>query len=220
MKRILTLLFVISVGTSFAQKIQVSESSENIGGGNHNALIISIPGATVDDVEKAWKNEMKKMGGKFSKEKGEYFADDCKNKKMGDNTFDVYARAEEEGDGAVKLVVAFDLGGAFMSSGAHGEQFKIMQEEIYSFAVETCKDIIGKELKEQEKMLGKLEKEQKDLVKDNEDLHKDIEDYKKKIAEAEKDIEDNEKDQGTKKEEIIAQKAVVKEVDEKMKAVK
>lgn len=220
MKRLLTLAFILTIGTSFAQKIQVSESNENIGGASHNAIILTIPGATLDEVEKAWKSEMKKMGGKFSKEKGEYFADNCKNKKMGDNTFDVYARAEKDGDDGVKLIVGIDLGGAFMSSNAHGDQFKLMKDEIYDFGVNTVKDIIGDQMKEQEKILEKLEKEQKDLVKENEKLHKDIEDYKKKIAEAEKDIEDNEKNQGTKKEEIGAQQKVVKDVEEKLKGVK
>lgn len=221
MRKILTLLFVLSFTVSFAQqKIQVSESSENIGGGSHNAMVVTIYGASVDDVEKAWKGRMKKWNGKVSKSGGEYFADDCRLKKMGDNTFDVYARAEQDGENDVKLIVGVDLGGAYMSSGQHGEQFKLLKEEVYDFAVETTKEIIGNELKAEEKTLKGLEKEQKDLEKENEKLHKDIEDYKKKIAEAEKAIEENKEAQGTKKEEIAAQGKVVKAVEDKLKAVK
>jgi hypothetical protein len=220
MRRLLTLVFVLTFGASFAQKIQVNESNENIGGASHNAIIVTIPGATLDEVEKAWKGKMKKMGGKFSKVKGEYFADDAKSKKMGDNSFDVYARAEKDGDDGVKLIVGIDLGGAFMSSSAHGDQFKIMKDDVYDFAVNTVKDIIGNQLKDQEKVLAKLQKEEKDLVKENEKLHKDIEDYKKKILEAEADIEDNDKNQGTKKEEIGVQEKVLKDVEEKLKGIK
>lgn len=221
MKRLLTLGFVLCFSASFAQqKIQVNESNENIGGAGHNALVVTIPGASLDDVEKAWKGQVKKMGGKMSKSKGEYFGDNCKLKAMGDNTFDVYSRAEKDGDDAVKLIVGVDLGGAFLSSSAHADQFKIIKEEMYDFAVNTSKDIIAGELKMEEKNLEKLEKEQKDLEKEKSKLEKDIEDYKKKIAQAEEDIKTNEENQGKKKEEIGEQKKVVKTVEEKMKAVK
>ena len=220
MKTVLTLFFAFLFSAGFAQKIKVSESNANIGGGNNNALEVTLYSASVDQVEKAWKGEMKKMKGKITSKKGEYFVDDAEMKQMGENSFDLYARVEKEGDKDAKLIVAVDLGGAFMSSSAHAEQFKVMKGVIYDFAVETTKEIIGEEVKAQEKILADLEKDQKDLVKDNEKLHKDIEDYKKKIAEAEKAIEDNKKDQEKKKEEITAQQKAVQVVVDQQKAVK
>ena len=224
MKKIYTLLTIVSIClmTTFSnaqEKLQVSESSESIGGGSNNALTVTIYQVNKKEVEKEWKDLMKKMKAKVSIKK-EIFADDAQHKKMGDNTFDVYARVEETGENEVKLIAAFDLGGAFMSSGQHPEKFAFVKQIVYDFAVDMTKKAIEKEVKEEEKTLVKMEKEQEDLVKSKEQLHSDIEEYKQKIEQAEKDIEQNEKDQETKKTEIDEQKKVVEEVKKKLDSVK
>lgn len=220
MKQLLSIALAFCVSAVFAQKIKVSEGNENVNGGGHNVLQVTIPNATVDFVEKSWKNQIKKMGGKYSTKKGEMVADDASIKAMGDNTFDVYSKVKKEGDDAATLIVGVDLGGAYMSSSQHPDQFKYMKDYIYDWAIKCAKDIVGNELKEEEKALAKLEKEQEDLVKEKEKLEKDIEDYKKKIEQAEKDIEDNLKAQEGKKEEIGAQQKVVKDVEQKVKDIK
>jgi hypothetical protein len=221
MKKVLSIIFALSLGTTVygQKKVQVSESGESFSTGNHNALSVMVYKGNKNDVEKAWKKEMKDLKGKVSMKK-EIFADDCRMKQMGDNTFDVYARVEEVKDEGVKLIMAIDLGGAYMSSGTHGDQFKIMKDLVYKFGVDQNKAIIGLELKAAEKLLSDKQGELKDLEKEKEKLHKDIEDYKKKIEQAEKDIEENGKKQEDKKVEVKEQEKVVKEVDERRKAVK
>lgn len=221
MKKLLLLataaLFSVSV---FAQKkIEVRESNEKIGGGNHNALVVMIYVDDKGDVEKAWKSKLKDMDAKVSS-KDDIFADEAKLKAMGPNTFDVYSRAEMVKGEGVKLIVGVDLGGAFMSSSQHSGQFKVFKELLYEFAVKLTKEKIGAEVAAQEKALEKLEDQQKSLEKENSDLKSDIENYKKKIAEAEDKIKKNEGDQKTKKGEIEAQQKVVATVKEKMNAVK
>lgn len=221
MKKIVTVLCLVMFFTSlFAQKkIKVSESSENIGNGQHNALIVNIYEADESSVLKEWKKLMKGYKAKVSSKK-EVFADDASIKSMSDNTMDVYARVEKSKDGDVKLIVAFDLGGAFLSSSKHPDKFKEAKKIVYNFAIKATKNAIQGQLKEAEKIFGKLEKEQEQLIKENGNFHKDIEDYKKRITQAEDDIKANEKEQEEKKIEIENQKKEVERIAEKEKAVK
>lgn len=222
MKKFVSLICMILLFSSLLhsqKKIKVRESSENIGDGQHNALTVNIYEASGKDVEKAWKKLMKDYKAKVSIKK-EIFADDATIKSMSSNTVDIYAKAGKSKDGEVFLIVAVDLGGAFLSSSMHSDKFKTFKNILYDFAVKTTKEAIRGQLKDAEKQQEKQEKEQKQLVKDNENLHKDIENYKNKIARAEKDIEINLKDQETKKKEIGLQKKLVEEITEKEKSVK
>eukprot|EP00746_Dinoflagellata_sp_MGD_P018650 gnl/MRDRNA2_/MRDRNA2_143251_c0_seq1.p1 gnl/MRDRNA2_/MRDRNA2_143251_c0~~gnl/MRDRNA2_/MRDRNA2_143251_c0_seq1.p1 ORF type:complete len:228 (+),score=68.07 gnl/MRDRNA2_/MRDRNA2_143251_c0_seq1:361-1044(+) len=223
---ILTLGISLITLITFGQyKIAVQEGGENLGGSNHNAFKVVIYEAEQKDVEKEWKEEMKKMGAKTQMKK-EMFGDDAKVSEMGENSFDIYARAKEV-DKGVELAVAIDLGGAYLSSGQHGAQAKYIKEKLHNFAVEVTKEAIAgmvkaeeEKQKELEKELEKLEKEKEKLEKSIEDNEKAIEDAKKAIEQAKKDIEQNGKDQGEKKKEIEVQMKVVKDTEAKEAAVK
>jgi hypothetical protein len=212
-------LGLISFSVMANKKIEVREANENIGGASHNALVVMIYVEDQEYIEKHWKSKLKDMDGKISTKK-EIFADDCKVKAMGDNTFDVYSRAELVKGEGVKLIVGVDLGGAYLSSSEHGEKFKYFKDVVYQFAVEVTKKKIGEEVEEQEKKLSKMEDEQKDLEQDNGSLKSDIESYKEKIKKAEEDIKKNEEEQKKKKEEIEAQKKAVQLVKDKLSGVK
>ena len=220
MKKILviTVAIFISLGSYAQKKIKVIEATENIGNGKNNALIITIYEASVSQVEKDWKSLMKDFGAKVSSKK-EMFADDAAIKAIGPNTVDIYSMAVDNKDGSLKFIVAFDLGGAFMSSSQHGDQFKEAKKMVYDFAVKTTKNAIGDQLKDAEKQQKKLEKDQESLGKDKESLQKDIENYKSKIKKAEDDITKNNSDQENKKKEIGAQIKVVGDIGAKLKAV-
>ena len=203
---------------ALAQKIQVSESSENIGGGSNNALVVTIYETDADEIEKEWKSLMKGYDAKVSSKDG-IFADNALIKSMGPNTMDIYAKTVKVKDKEVKLVVGFDLGGAYLSSSKHGDQYKEAKKIVHDFAVKMTKEGIGGQMKAAEKVLDKLTDQQKDLVKDQEGLQKDIEDYKAKIKKAEDDIVKNKSEQEKKKQEVEAQKKVVDAISQKQKAV-
>ena len=74
-----------------------------------------------------------------------------------------------------------------------------MESRIADFASSIVKDWISSELKNEEKILNQLEKDQKDLEKQKEHLEKQIEDFQKKIIENEKEIKENIDLQGKKK---------------------
>ena len=208
-----------------AQKIKVKEGNSSFSNGSHNSLTVMVYETDEKSVEKAWKSYTKKWGGKVSVKK-EVFSDDCRIKDLGDNTFDIYAKVEEKKNEEVELIVCVDLGGAYLNSGAHSKEFKTFEKELYDFAVQTTKEGIQVKVKMEEKNLKDLEKDQKDLEKENEKMHKDIEKSekeieaaKKAIEQSKKDIEQNKADQEMKKTAIKGQEKILKEVQDREKAV-
>ena len=219
MKKIFIVILSSIAIVSYADKVKVSESRENIGGGNNNALVITIYEANPDDVLKEFKSIMKDYNAKVSNKDGVLFGDNAVIKKMGNNTIDIWAKVDKVKDGESKLVVAFDLGGAFLNSSDHKEQFKVAKEIVENFAIKMQKDAIQEQLNIASKLLEKETDQQKDLEKKNSDLKDDIKNYQEKIKKAEDDIKKNEDDQVKKKAEMATQQKVVDGIKEKLKAV-
>lgn len=224
----ITFLSIGIITAASAQKIsiKVSESSERIGNGKNNALVVTVYDATIDEVGKAWKEKMKDYKGKVAMG-DEILADNAVIKEInGNNTIDVYARLEKVKDNETKLIVAFDLGGAFLNSSEHKDKFPVAKKLVYDFAVQTTREAIAGQRKAAEKVFNKLEDEKQDLEKQQNKLNSNIEDYKakiedynKRIKEAQDNLVKNKTDQDKKKTEVDAQKKVVDAVTAKEKAV-
>ncbi len=218
----LTILFLscIFFSHSWGQKIQVHERSEDLGKGKNNALVVSIYGADEGDIEKEWKSLMKDYNAqKISSSKGIMFADNATIKEMGNNTIDIYARFDVKKDGEVELIVAFDLGGAYLSSSAHADKYKIAEKIMHDFSVKMTTSALNDLVKTQQKALDKLNGQQKDLEKDNKNMNSDIADYQNKIKKDQDAIENNKSDQAKKQTEISNQQKIVDELNKKAKSV-
>ena len=215
-----SICFAIAISiSSYAQKIKIKESNENIGGGKHPALIVNIYDVNPSDAEDAFKAFMKKYGGKRSSQDGGVFIDNATIKDISENTVDIYGIANgSKSDLNITFAIAFDLGGVFVSSDIK-DKYKIAEKIVYEFALQTTKDAIEKELKDAKKAQSKLEDAQNNLESDNKSLKTDIENYKSKIKKAEEDIVKNLSDQEKKKSEIELQKKVVDGISGKLNAV-
>lgn len=223
----ITVFLIGLTGVASAQKvkIKVDESTERIGNGKNSALVVNIYDATSDEVESKWKSLMKDYKGKMSTSDG-VFADNAVIQSInGNNTIDVYARAEKVKDGETKLIVAFDLGGAYLSSSMN-DKLKEAKIIVKDFAIKTTKEAIAGQRKDAEKALDNLQDDQHDLEKKQAKLNSSIEDYKakiedynKRIKEAGDDIAKNITDQEKKKAEVDSQKKVVEAVTAKENAV-
>lgn len=211
-----SLIFFVAQG--FSQiKINVSEEQNSLSIGSVNTLCVTVYESSLDEVEKEWKKQLKDWNGNV-KSKKEMFADDCLIKDMSDNTFDVYAILKEV-DNGVKIIAAYDLGGAYLNSSDHKEYFEKLTGLMYDFAVKQTKAAIDEDLKNAENNLKDLEKAKDDLEKQNKDLEKEIEDMKQKIEDNKKDIASNKSSIETKKDEIETQKSIVKKIENKRDAV-
>lgn len=208
-KNILTLAVFFAI-TASAQKISVKDGSEKFSNGSHNAYTTTIYETSKDDVMSKWKSYLKDFKNeKVKSDKNEIFGDNVLIKDWGNNPVDVYTTFEEDKkERTVIMHVAFDLGGAYLS-GSDGDKHKGAEKMVKEFAIKVTKESLGDKVKDQEKILGKLEDNQKDLEKDNKNSKSDIENYRDKIKKAEDDITKNESEQAKKKAEIETQKAVV-----------
>ncbi|HHZ64881.1 MAG TPA: hypothetical protein EYN38_06225 [Flavobacteriales bacterium] len=220
---LVTIALAVSLMT-YSQKTKVSVSNESIGGGNNSALSVVVIHPDASEVQKEWKSHIKSYKSDGIKSGKEVFADNCKITSISDNTIDIYARVEKIKDNTVKLIIGFNLGGAYLNVSAPG--YQAAEKIVYDFAIKITKAGIEDEMKEEEKDLKKKEKALEKLEKDNEKLHtsieaskKAIEDAKKAIEQAKKDIETNLKDQEGSKKEIEVQKKTVQLVSDKLKAV-
>ncbi|MEX1002234.1 MAG: hypothetical protein WDZ35_08985 [Crocinitomicaceae bacterium] len=213
------IFFLALLAFSATAQIKVSEKSVDIDG-SKNGFYVEIPYADQKSTEKELKSLLKDWKGSFSSKKDVLFADDCSLKSMGENTFDAYGKVEENGDEGVYVSVAIDLGGAYLNSGEHKDQYKVMEKILKEWAIEVAKEVIGEQIKEEEKVLSDKEKELEDLKKEQEKMEKEIEDYKKAIEKNEKAIEDSKKAQEEQKEKIKTQQGVVEAAKKKQQGIK
>lgn len=221
-KHILTIAIAISSLQFFAQDIKVKESNESFSNGSHNALSVTLYVTDVSMVEKEWKSRMKDFGyDKSSEKKDEYFFDNVIMKELGNNTMDVFSKVtENKSEKTVTLTVAFDLGGAYLSSSEHKDKFEYVKKMMHDFAVKITKEELDDQIKAAGKVLSNLQGKQSDLEKDNKGLADDIVNYNQKIKKANEQIEQNKKDIETKKGEITAQQKVVDGIKAKKESVK
>lgn len=209
---------VLSATAQTPRKIRIKESVENVGSGSQNALTAVIYISDTKFVERGWIKTLKSMDGKVTN-KGGLFADDCSYKRVSKNTFDVWSEIRQDGNDAVKLIAAVDLGGTYMSSTKHGKEYEAMKDKIYTFAVKITKDFIKEQLKDEKKTLKKLEKELDNLKKDNQNLHESIAQFREKIKDAEAAIEQNVLDQEARTTDIAKQEQLILEVEQNLKNV-
>lgn len=219
-KNVLTIAALVALTTAQAQKIAVKDGSEKFSNGSHNAYTATIYETSKDDAMSKFKSLLKDFKNeKVKTDNGEIFGDNIVIKDWGNNPVDIYASFEEDKTAKTVIMhVAFDLGGAYLT-GSDGDKHSYAKKMVKDFAVKTTKESMGDKVKDLEKVLGKLEDNQKDLEKDNKGYKSDIEDYKAKIKKAEENITKNEADQVKKKSEIEAQKKVVEEAKKIMDKV-
>ncbi len=214
------IMLIMFSTVSFSQnKIEIKSGTDKFSVGKADVLIANIYDADVEYVKKSWKKLIKRYSGSV-KMGSEIFADDVTIKKLSTNTADIYAKINSKKDNIVEIIVAVDLGGAFLSKSAHPDKFKVFEEILKTFATEVSKEAVREEIDTQEKILSKMEKGQEKLVSDKEKLQSEIEKYKQKIIDNEKEIEQNTKAQEEKQKLIKAQKAVILKLSDKERAIK
>lgn len=220
MKKIATIGFLaISTLSSAQNGIIVTEQVVPIEGVSRNSLTVIVKEANTEDIKKAWKKQLKDLKGKVN-DKTFIFGDDCKVKEMGDNTFDVYSVVEEATAEGVKLVVAFDLGGAYLSTANHPEKYPVGEKIVRDFAVEQTKEVVRVRIAAKAAELSGFEKELAGLVSEKAALEKDIVDCQKKIEEANTNIGKNVGNQANKQKEINSMKVLLTELEVKLNAIK
>lgn len=231
MKTFFHAIFFLSITGAAAQNyaIQVSESNEAIGNGNNNAMVVNLFENDVDKVEKEWKNTIKNYKTeKTNLHHHSLFADNVLINEISTGTVDIYSSfIEKKENKSVRMIVAIDLGGVFMSSNQHGDKFLAAKKIVHDFAVRLTKEALEQQLAEQSKKLEKLVEKKDDLEKDKKNMNSRIEEDREKIKKAQEDIakneesiKKNEKDQQEQQLKIDEQKKMVQEFQKRVDSVR
>ena len=215
-----TFIFLVAASSCLAQSVGVKNGSEKFSSGSHDAIMATIYENKLDEVMDEWKKVMKDYKNEKVKVNGdEVFGDNILIKDWGNNPVDFYARFEEDAkEKVIKMAVAVDLGGTYLSSGDK-DKHHYVEKMVKEFAIKMTKAPMMAAIKDAEKQHDKLMDNQKDLEKENKNLKGDIENYKEKIKKAEDDVKKNDENQVKKKAEIEAQKKVVDDLKKKLDKV-
>lgn len=209
--------------TANSQSINVAEQNVLFLNGQQPALVTTVYNNSMSTVMDKWKSYLKTFKNEKIKadKSGEILGDNVLIKDWGNNTVDVYARFEEsKADQSVKLMVAFDLGGAYLTSSTDAAKYSYAEGMIKNFAVETSKAPIADKKKEAEKILSRMESDRDSQEKNIKSLKSDIESYKDKISKAEKDIEKSESELNKKKSEIDSQRSAIQLLNSQIEGIK
>ena len=211
MKKIFIISSLIISFSSFSQSISVKESNEKFSSGSQNAVTTTIFENNLNDVLSEWKKILRDFKNeKVKDDNNEVFGDNIIIKDWGNNPVDIYTKFEENKSAkTVKMMVAVDLGGAYLTSSADKSKYNFIEKLVKDFAVKQTKAPLEEAVKDAEKLLAKKEDQQKDLEKDNKNLNNDIIDYKAKIGRAETDVIAKDGEITKKKSEVAIQKKVV-----------
>jgi Skp family chaperone for outer membrane proteins len=178
-KLVLIFAFALIAAGVYSQKIEAKETSGKFGKENHNGITTTVYYSDVKTVEKELNNLLKDYKGKTSSKKDVIFGDDMIITSISNNAIDAYATVTEGKDGAVEVVIAFDLGGAYLSSSMHPEQFTRAQEIMRQFALSITEKAYADFLKDEEKKLNDIVKDYEKTISTKEGKRKrDRESYK------------------------------------------
>lgn len=141
MKSFLALVSFLVATFMYAQEVSVSNEKVQFSKGTFDAIVVSIPFATKEDVLKSLKDEMKAWGGKVSESNDEFESVNAQMKKMGEQYFNGYSKVIKDGD-VIKVAFIVDLGGAYMNKMEHGSQYDYIEQRAKDFGVSASKGSI------------------------------------------------------------------------------
>lgn len=197
-----------------AQKITITNVSENLGGSYNPAIQFSIPHANTKTLEKKWNGFLKEYRAKVKSSKGEITGHNFVLKAK--DTLEVFSRITESADGAT-LTASFSRDGIFVTSTTDQSDYDMLSKLIHDMALTIAKDGLEEKIEDADGALEEKTREHDKLVKSNERLQEDNEKMKSRISDNEREINDNEKKIRSLKAALEQQKSAVDEIKSKKK---
>ena len=196
-----------------AQDNLVTEMDKAMSFGTRPGFSVSFPNTDRRLVEDVWSDFVKNnFGSKLKRgKKGEKTATGCRSANVSAGDFTLYSDVESIGDGA-QLDVWFDVGRFFLNRNDDASRTRDTKTLLTNFYYEVRRAVVGKEVEQAEDLLKDLEKQLSRLERDNNNLLRDIENYKERLKKAEDDLVQNQKDQEATIKDIEKQRKAVEEV--------
>lgn len=186
----------------------IQEVTKSMSQGQHNALILQLHNASMEEVKVAWKKFVKTYKGKTKKGTLELFTDNAKIPSLSPTTVDIYATFEPI-HGGTEMAAWFNLGETYVSYEGNPEQYKTAEGILQSFSTTYYKNLAVKNAKLQAKQLKKEIKKLGKLQKTHNKYLAKIEAFKQKIKDFEQKVENNKKAQAEQEAKIDQQQEAV-----------
>ena len=192
MKTIISILFICaSVQLANAQKITVTNSSEELGNGYNSAFTVFIPHTTERDVERKWISFLKDNDAKVKSSKKGINGQNAIIKSICPDTLQVFSKITENAEG-ISLSAAFSKNGTFIAPSTFADDSKMIEKILHSMALPLAKEGLEDKVKVAQKLLEAKISDQEGLEKTNNKLANENEKMKKQTQENEREIKDNE----------------------------
>lgn len=191
--------------------IMVDEEVISMSQGVKNSFSVKLPNTDLKDLEKKWAKYLKAYKGKTKqvKNSNEWFTDNAKMEAVSRNSVDLYTVFTPSEEAATRLIVWFDLGGAYLSTQLHGEQGNAGEKILYDFALQIKKEVATSKIEAEKEALKEMEAALEKIAKSEQVFLKTIEEMKAKIEKLEADIAANKNTQAEKKAAIEVQKKMI-----------
>jgi hypothetical protein len=210
MRNLIFILFLVVGLSSFAQEeIVVTLKNKTFSVGELPSFVTFIPQANYNDVMKEWDKYLNQD----TKEKtllmdGEVRMLNKEYEKISATPLNIYSYLKEY-DGELMLVCAFQLGNQWISREMDEEIYIPTKKYVRDFAVEAYKQAVADQLKEQEKVLKKMEGQKTSLLNSTESKLFEINQFERAIITKKDQITLNKIDQSNKVIQMQAQKELV-----------
>ena len=216
MKLRILLAFVGLLAISEMNAQVLNEQPKTMSMGTHNGFFMEFEEAQRKNVEKLWKEYLKDYSKKVKKKKKEYYTEEGRIPIVNGSAELTLYSSLEEGRNQTTLYTWLDLGGVFMNSEDHNTQVAGFEQFMEDFFYIVRKDVINRNLEEEEKVLKNLNKDLSKLADKNEDYHNEILKAQEKIRMAEENIVKNLAFQEEKRAEIDRQEKRIQEIIDKL----
>lgn len=223
-KRLISFTGLLLPLLSYAQQeITITETSKDFSGGNKNSYVLTIPEASLKDVNNDWQKMIKKDAkGKIEDNKSEVKASLVTLKSVSGVPLMIYSRTMEAKEG-IQLSAWLMEGDSFISTGYSADKSTAVQKYLHDFGVQEYKAVAKKQLEDQQDKQKQLEKIYDGFVKDQKKADKEVADAQKEIEKLKQkniDEEGNIKQAKANKEANISTASSQKDIDAEKKHTK
>ena len=215
--------FLLTAAAATASAQNYAEAVKPMSKGDQNSFTIDFTIGNAETIADLWvdyQKDFKAKKPKLDKKANEYFADDAQVDKISSNTIDIYSKVARKSDKGAVLTIWFDLGGAYLSSSRHPDRMAGAREWMSGFEQVIRASFAKEALEAEEAALKDLEKELKGLEKDQQDAAKEVEKLEKELQDARQKVAEMDQAAGTKQQQIMDQKKMVEEAKAKLKKMK
>ncbi len=215
MKIGITTLFILLLATMGLS--QVTQEKVSASFGTQNAFVVEHQGATEKHAEQAWKDFMKPYSKKtkFNRKSNTWETTEAEMPGVSTKDLGVYFKVAE-GNGVTRTSVFFDDGSVFIDGQNSPDKIAEIESMLTTYSDMVYTLVVEDELDDQEEVLKDYNKDLDKLKKQNQKLHDDIADYEQKISEAEDNIITNLSEQEASEAQIVEQQGIIEAVKTKL----